>query len=247
MSLLQVSHLSIRYPKTVKRAVDDISFEVRPGEVLGILGGNGAGKTSSLKAVAGLLPFEPGTDISLDGSYLSNPLQRESARSLIGYCPDTGGVIRQATVEDHIEILLTNKKNRVSRKEAYSVMGHLGLGDFLKQEAGSFSHGMSRRLAVGLATLSAEKLLILDEPFDGVDPLGVEAIQDIVEEARKNLLAVIISTHLLSLLATTSDRILVMNRGRLVAEDASSTFMGEEASKRYSAILKQDNQQYVVQ
>jgi ABC-2 type transport system ATP-binding protein len=245
MSLLQVSNLSIKYPKTVKRAVDDISFVVNPGEVLGILGGNGAGKTSSLKAIAGLLPCEPETMIELNNSHLNNVSQREYVRSLIGYCPDTGGVIRQATVEDHLEILLTNKKNVVSRDQAYGVIEHIGLGDFLKQEAGSFSHGMSRRLAVALATLSAEKLLILDEPFDGVDPLGVEAIQDIIDEARRNSLAVIVSTHLLSLLAKTSDRILVMNKGRLVVEDSASSFLGEDANERYSAILKQDNQRYV--
>jgi ABC-2 type transport system ATP-binding protein len=246
MSLLEVSHLSIHYPKTLKKAVDDISFNVAPGEVLGILGGNGAGKTSSLKAIAGLLPFEPETQITLGGSLLSDNSHREQVRSLIGYCPDTGGVIRQATVEDHIEILLANKKNKVTRKEAYSVIEHIGLGDAIKQEAGSFSHGMSRRLAVALATLSAEKLLILDEPFDGVDPLGVEAIQDIVNEARKNSLAIIISTHLLSLLAMTSDRILVMNKGKIVAEDLSSAFTGEGSNERYSTILKQDNQQYAI-
>jgi ABC-2 type transport system ATP-binding protein len=238
--ILSVKNLSIRYPQSLKPAVDNISFDVFPGEVLGILGGNGAGKTSSLKAIAGVLPYEKNTSILVNGYQLTNLEEKESARSLIGYCPDTGGLIRQATVEDHISLILANNSD-INNLNAYGIVEKMGLAEHIKKEAGSFSHGMSRRLSVVLATLNAKKLLILDEPFDGVDPLGVEAIQEIIGLAKSEGLGIIISTHLLSLLAETSDRILVMNRGRVIAEENKQFFTNADASNKYAELLKLDN------
>lgn len=238
--ILSVKNLTIKYPQSLKAAVDNISFEVFPGEVLGILGGNGAGKTSSLKAIAGVLPCGQETSISIAGFQLTNLKEKEQARSLVGYCPDTGGLIRQATVEDHISLILANNSN-IDPINAYGVVEKMGLSEHIKKEAGSFSHGMSRRLSVVLATLNADKLLILDEPFDGVDPLGVEAIQGIIELAKKKGLGIIISTHLLSLLSETSDRILVMNKGRIIAEENKEFFTSLDASSKYAELLKADN------
>jgi ABC-2 type transport system ATP-binding protein len=240
-SILTVSDLVIRYPKTNRPAVDGISFQVEPGEVLGILGGNGAGKSSSLKAVAGLLPISYGS-ILLDGKSISSvSSDKESARDLIGYCPDTGGLIRQATVYEHIQILMSNKNRAISEGLALEIIKRMGLEESLNNIVGGFSHGMSRRLAVSLAALNAQKLMILDEPFDGVDPLGVEAIQEIVLQAKSAGLAVILSTHLLSLLAESTDRIIIMNKGRILYETQSTEFKSYDAHQKYSSILKADN------
>lgn len=240
-TILEVNNLTIRYPKTDKPAVDGISFNVEAGEVLGILGGNGAGKSSSLKAIAGLLPISSGR-ISVDGKLISSIYNdKEMARELIGYCPDTGGLIRQATVYEHLRIIMTSASRAIPEQLALDTIAKMGLSDSLYNVAGGFSHGMSRRLAVSLAALNAQKLLILDEPFDGVDPLGVEAIQEIVAKAKDSGLGVILSTHLLSLLAESTDRILVMNKGKILYETPSSEFKTLDAHAKYSSILKADN------
>lgn len=239
--ILTVNNLVIKYPKTDRPAVDGISFSVEAGEVLGILGGNGAGKSSSLKAAAGLLPVESGLISLGEKSISSIGSDKESAREEIGYCPDTGGLIRQATVYEHLQILMSNKDRQISEGLALDVIERMGLTESLNSIVGGFSHGMSRRLAVSIAALNAKKLMILDEPFDGVDPLGVEAIQEIVFKARSSGLAVILSTHLLSLLAESTDRILIMNKGRILYETPSEDFKSPDAHQKYSSILKADN------
>jgi ABC-2 type transport system ATP-binding protein len=238
-SLLNVSNLTIQYPSATKKAVNNVSFNVNAGEVLGILGGNGAGKSTTLKAIAGLIPTLGNSKISVDGLGITNLSTKEAARLLIGYCPDTGGLIRQATVEDHLQLVLSNK-NHLEKTLAYSIIEQMGLSDNLTQESGSFSHGMSRRLAVSLAVLNSDKVLILDEPFDGVDPIGVEAIQSIIRLAQANGLAIIVSTHLLSLLAEVSDRVIVMNKGRIIFEESGEYFRKSDANVKYAEILKSD-------
>lgn len=238
-NLLSISNLTIQYPSADKRAVNNISFNVNAGEVLGILGGNGAGKSTTLKAIAGLIPTLENSKVSVNGLDITTLSTKEAARLLIGYCPDTGGLIRQATVEDHLQLVLSNKKH-LEKTLAYEIIEQMGLTDNLAQESGSFSHGMSRRLAVSLAVLNSDKVLILDEPFDGVDPIGVEAIQNIIKLAQENGLAVIVSTHLLSLLAEVSDRVIVMNKGRIIFEESGEYFRKSDADIKYAEILKSD-------
>jgi ABC-2 type transport system ATP-binding protein len=237
--ILSVSNLTIQYPSASKKAVDKISFQVKGGEVIGILGGNGAGKSTTLKAIAGLIPTVEDSKIIVYGREITKLETKEDARLLIGYCPDTGGLIRQATVEDHIQLVLGNKRY-LEKELAYQIIEQMGLIDNLSQEAGSFSHGMSRRLAVSLAVLNSDKVLILDEPFDGVDPIGVEAIQNIIKLAKENGLGVIVSTHLLSLLAEVSDRVIVMNKGRIIFKESGEYFRKSDANIKYAEILKSD-------
>lgn len=238
-AILQVNNLSVQYPKVDKIAVNNISFNVYPGEVLGILGGNGAGKSTTLKAIAGVIPTFAKSRIIIDNYEITSLATKEAARKLIGYCPDTGGLIRQATVSDHVELLRSNKPS-IEKDLAYNIVSRLGLSEHLNKEAGSFSHGMSRRLAVALAVLNSERLLILDEPFDGVDPIGVEVIQEIIQQAKESRLAVIISTHLLNLLVSSSDKVAIMNNGRIIFEESSTYFKSLDASEKYASILKSD-------
>ena len=241
IQILNVDSLTIQYPKTPTPAVVSISFGVGEGEVLGILGGNGAGKSSTLKAIAGLLPISAGR-IEVCGKFVSDiGSDKEYARELIGYCPDTGGLIRQATVYEHLQIIMKNKARSIPEELALDIIEQMGLSEHLNNVSGGFSHGMARRLAVSIAALNAQKLLILDEPFDGVDPLGVEAIQTIVKKAKESGLGVILSTHLLSLLAESTDRILIMNKGKILHETSSSDFRSPNAQSIYTSLLKADN------
>lgn len=235
--LISIKDLVISYNENKSLAVNHISLQVSAGEVLGLLGSNGAGKTSTLRALAGLLPPTSG-EIAINGQIVDDSLNADRARSLIGYCPDTGGLIRQATPREHIGLSLGVRNKLSAWPYALELISQFGLDAVLDTETTGFSHGMSRRLSVVLAVISAEKVLILDEPFDGVDPLGVEVTINLIKKAKSEGLAVIVSTHLLSLLVEASDRICVMSAGKIIDDEPSAFFDGQEGSLRYSNLLK---------
>lgn len=234
--IVEVDQLVVRYDPTIDPAVDHVSFTVAAGEVLGILGGNGAGKTTTLRALAGIRPPSSGR-LAVSGFDLGSADQVAAAQALTGYCPDTAGLIRSATVREHVALALAYHGTPHDWPAALDLVEDFGLGHVLDRETTGFSHGMSRRLSVLLAALSARDLLILDEPFDGVDPVGVAATRRLIARAKASGMAVIVSTHLLSLLTDVSDRIAVMVAGRLVDEGPARAFSGRRGQARYDRAL----------
>lgn len=232
--VLNVQNLTVRFDKFT--AVDDISFKVDAGEVLGILGGNGAGKSTTLKVLGGVLKPTEGT-IVIDGNNLNKSREAYIAKQLTGYCPDVGGLVSGATPREHVKLLLTLRKKPELYSKGIELIGSFGLTDFIDSPASGFSHGMSRRLSVALAALASEKFLILDEPFDGVDPLGVDAINTIIAHAKSLGLAVIVSTHLQDLLVNVADRIMIMKKSRIITSEPSKHFEGEDGKSHYQALL----------
>lgn len=232
--VVKVEDLVIDYGSV--RAVNGISFEVAPGEVLGLLGRNGAGKSSTLRVLSTVAPATEGL-VEVAGFDLSRERDAEKARQVIGYCPDVGGVIRSATIREHIGLNLALHNRTHLWNQALELVDRFALTHALDKTAAGFSHGMTRRLSVILAALSSEQLLILDEPFDGVDPVGVETTLELVREAKASGLSVILSTHLQDVLAAGTDRILVAVDGRIVDGGIASEFAGEEGKERYVAAL----------
>lgn len=233
--IIQARDLTVEYGPVT--AVSNLNLEVTGGRVLGLLGGNGAGKSSTLRAIAAVNPPTEGT-LLVDGCDLSDPRQAESVRKVIGYCPDVGGLIRQATVREHIGITLASRDALEDWPYALELVEEFGLLQALDRETHGFSHGMSRRLSVLLAAISAKRVLILDEPFDGVDPLGVNATQAVIRRARDAGLAVLISTHLLRLLTLVSDDIAVMVSGSIVEKAPASDFYGTTGEQHYESLLR---------
>jgi ABC-2 type transport system ATP-binding protein len=169
---VRITDLTIRYGEVV--AVDRVTLVVAPGQVMGLLGGNGAGKSSTLRAVAGVNPPTSG-EVVVAGFNLADPRQVEKARQAVGYCPDLGGLIPAATPREHIAATLAFRGLTHLWPQAYELLDRFELAGALDRLTGGFSHGMARRLSVVLAALTAEQVLILDEPFDGVDPQGSDA------------------------------------------------------------------------
>lgn len=235
MSLVEVDSLKIMYKDF--EAVKGINFYSDAGKVLGILGGNGAGKSSTLRSLAAVTPVTAGT-ILIDGTPITDPQYIDYGRSLIGYCPDVGGLIPQATIKEHLSLALNIHNKMHLWDSAVHLVERFGLGEALNKSTGGFSHGMSRRLSVVLALLTSQKVLILDEPFDGVDPLGVEETIKAVNEATSAGLTVIISTHLQDLLVEASDDVLIMSKGEIIARGPADRFRGEEGKQSYKAILE---------
>lgn len=233
--MIKVDKLKVSFSGFV--AVDSISFEVAPGQVVGILGSNGAGKSTTMKALAGIIRPESGT-ITVDGHFLTSLDEEEAARGVIGYCPDVGGLVTGNTPREHIQLLLSLHDRVKDYDLGLYLVNEIGLDKFIDTPVGGFSHGMSRRLSVILATLASQKVLILDEPFDGVDPIGVDAIEKIVQEAKANGLAVIVCTHLQSILTRVVDDLLIMKDGRIVDRIAADDLKGSEGERKYKEILE---------
>lgn len=218
-------------------AVDNISFEVAPGQVVGILGSNGAGKSTTMKALAGII--RPGSgEIIVDGHTLTSLQEEEKAREVIGYCPDVGGLITGNTPREHIQLLLSLHDREKDYDLGLYLVHEIGLDKFIDTPVGGFSHGMSRRLSVILATLASQKVLILDEPFDGVDPIGVDAIEKIIQEAKRNGLAVVVCTHLQSILTRVVDDLVIMKQGKIVDRLPASELEGPQGEALYKNILE---------
>lgn len=235
MSVVSVRNLVIRYGDFT--AVDDISFEVSRGKVLGILGSNGAGKSSTLRVLAGVIPPFSG-NVLINGIDVTAPDKVDKAREIIGYCPDVGGLIKTATIREHIGITLSLHRKLHLWNQALELVDRFDLMDFLDKPTGGFSHGMSRRLSVILAALSAQDVLILDEPFDGVDPNGVNTTIDIINEATSSGLGVILSTHLQTLLTRASDTIAIMSGGKILEGGDAQLFAGAEGETLYEQLIQ---------
>jgi ABC-2 type transport system ATP-binding protein len=233
--VVQITDLTIRYGEVI--AVDQISLTVAPGQVLGLLGGNGAGKSSTLRAVAGVNPPTSG-ELVVAGFNMADPRQVEKARQTVGYCPDVGGLIPAGTPREHIAATLAFRGLTHLWPQAYDLLERFELATALDRLTGGFSHGMARRLSVVLATLTAEKVLILDEPYDGVDPDGADATLEVIKDAREAGLAVIISSHLLDLVVRSCDSVSVMSTGKLVATGPAGQFGGPSGHRRYQQLLR---------
>lgn len=234
-TVIEVDDLTIRYGEVT--AVNGLHLTLHRGEVLGLLGGNGAGKSSTLRALAGVNPPTTG-HLIVAGHDMADRKAVEKGRAAVGYCPDVGGIIRQATVREHIGFALATRGLTHLWPQALDLAEQFDLLSVIDRPAHGFSHGMSRRLSVLLATLTAQDVLILDEPFDGVDPLGVDATMAAITRARDANLGVLVSTHLIDLLVDASDRVAVLIGGKVVAEDTAAAFAGQPGKDRYAALLK---------
>lgn len=234
--LVDARDLVVSYDEGRVVAVDGLSLQVSAGEVVGVLGGNGAGKSSTLRTFAGVNPPSSGS-LAVAGNDMAVAREAELARNVVGYAPDVGGLIRQATVREHVGLALGLRGRVDFWPSALELVERFDLLRVLDRETGGFSHGMSRRLSVVLAVLTAERVLVLDEPFDGVDPLGVAATEEVIRGAAREGLGVVVSTHLLSLLSRVSDRICVMSRGKVVAEGGADHFDGLVGEAKYAELL----------
>lgn len=233
-AMIEVANLTVRYGDMT--AVDNISFTVESGKSLGILGSNGAGKSSTLRVLAGVNPPTEGK-VRIAGYEVTHPRQVDLARSVTGYCPDVGGLIKTATIREHIGVTLALHNKLHLWSPALEMVERFELMEFLDVPTSGFSHGMSRRLSVILAALSSTNALILDEPFDGVDPTGVDITMSIINEAKESGLAVIISTHLQELLVRASDDVIVMKGGKIRESGFADRFKGEQGKSLYRSIL----------
>jgi ABC-2 type transport system ATP-binding protein len=232
-TLVEVRDLTVAFGSVV--AVDGLDLSVPAGASVALVGRNGAGKSSSLRALAGVLPPTSGTVEICGVDAVRDP---SSARAAVGYCPDVGGLIPRATPWEHLELAARLRGLPGGwQRRARGLLDRFDLGGETDRVTAGFSHGMGRRMSVVLAASHEPRVLLLDEPFDGVDPLGVEATLDVVRELRTQGSAVLISTHLLPLAVQACDQVVVLRQGRVAAAAPATELSGEAGAERYRALL----------
>jgi ABC-2 type transport system ATP-binding protein len=233
-AVVEVRGLRVAFGSVV--AVDGLDLTVRSGASVALVGRNGAGKSTTLRVVAGVIPPSAG-DVVVSG--VSASTDPTAVRAKVGYCPDVGGLIPRATPWEHLQLAarLRGLRGDDWQQRAADLLDRFELRDAADRVTAGFSHGMGRRMSVVLAAFAEPDALLLDEPFDGVDPLGVEATMSVIAEARLRGAAVVVSTHLLPLAVEASEEILVLRQGRVVGANPAAEMAGEPGAKRYRALL----------
>ncbi len=225
--MLQIDHFSKTYPGG-KKAVDDLSLTVNAGEIMGFIGHNGAGKTTTLRCVAGILNFTEG-EISVDGhSVKTQPI---AAKQITAFLPDNPdlyefltGIQYLTLIADLYNIPKEARAQRIQKyADAFELTGALG------SAIGSYSHGMKQKLAVISALMRTPKLLILDEPFVGLDPQAAFVLKGFLHELCGAGGAVIFSTHVLEVAEKLCSRIAIIQRGKLVKIGETAAVVGDES------------------
>jgi ABC-2 type transport system ATP-binding protein len=212
--VIEAKNLTKRYGDTV--AVDDLSFSLQPGVVTGFLGPNGAGKSTTMRLILGLDRATKGS-VTVNGSpYVAHRRPLTEVGALLEAKAVHGG--RSA----YNHLLAIAQSNHINRKRIDEVLDLVGLSSVAKKRASGFSLGMGQRLGIATALLGDPSILILDEPVNGLDPEGILWIRNLLKHVASQGKTVMVSSHLMSEMALTADHLLVVGRGRLIADAPTS-------------------------
>jgi ABC-2 type transport system ATP-binding protein len=215
--MIEAAHLTKRYGATT--AVDDLSFQVKEGQVTGFLGPNGAGKTTTMRMILGLDAPASGT-VTVNGrAYRDLPAPLTEVGALL----DAKAVHGGRSARRHLEVLALSNGLPVSRVD--EVLRIVGLQEVARRRVGGFSLGMSQRLGVAAALLGDPGTLMFDEPVNGLDPEGILWIRQFMRALAAEGRTVLVSSHLMSEMALTADHLVVIGRGRLIADAGVQEFI----------------------
>lgn len=215
-------------------ALDDVSFTVRPGELFGFVGANGAGKTTAMRIIMGVLSADSGT-VTWRGSQPS----RDTLRSF-GYMPEERGLYQKMKVADQVEYFgrLYGMAAPDARKSADAWIERLGLAERRNDEVQALSLGNQQRAQLAVALVHDPQVLILDEPFSGLDPLAVDALAGVLAEKRDAGAPIIFSSHQLDLVERISDAVGIISSGRIVATGPVDDVREREGRSRLRVELR---------
>jgi ABC-2 type transport system ATP-binding protein len=219
--MIDARSLTKRYGSTV--AVNDLSFRILPGVVTGFLGPNGAGKTTPMRLILGLDHPSAGT-VTVNGKP-----HRQSASPMreVGALLDAKAVHGGRSARSHL--LCLAQTNNIPRRRVDEVLGIVGLSDVAGKRSKGFSLGMSQRLGIAAALLADPEILMFDEPVNGLDPEGILWIRNLMRSLAAEGRAVFVSSHLMSEMENTADHVLVIGRGRLIADCSMAEFIARSS------------------
>ncbi len=236
--MLNIQHLCKRYGN--KAAVEDLSLHIRPGEIYGFIGHNGAGKTTTLKACAGILTFDGG-EILVDGlSVRSDPL---ACKRRIAYIPDNPDLYDFLSGIQYLnfvaDIFGVGKEERGRRIREYA--DAFGLTADLAQPISAYSHGMKQKLAVISALLHQPRLILMDEPFVGLDPAAAHTLKQLMRTHCDRGGAIFFSTHVLEVAEKLCDKVAIIKNGRLIASGSMEEVKGDSSLENVFLELEADH------
>jgi ABC-2 type transport system ATP-binding protein len=221
--MIEARGLTKRYGSTA--AVDDLSFTIRSGVVTGFLGPNGAGKTTTMRLILGLDHPTAGT-VTINGQ--THP-QLPSPMHEVGALLDASAVHGGRTARNHLLCLAQTNAIPISRVD--EVLGLVGLSDVASRRSKGFSLGMSQRLGIAAALLGSPEILMFDEPVNGLDPEGILWIRTLMRALAAEGRTVFVSSHLMSEMENTADHLIVIGRGRLIADCAMAEFIAQASGR----------------
>ncbi len=235
--MLKIEHLTKAYGE--KKAVDDLSLHINPGEIYGFIGHNGAGKTTTLKAVAGILQFDKGEILIGGKSVCTSPLD---CKRDIAYIPDNpdlydymSGIKYLNFIADVFGVSAADRKERIRK---YSELFELTAD--LAQPIAAYSHGMKQKLAIIAAWLHSPKLIIMDEPFVGLDPKASHLLKGMMREVCDEGGAIFFSTHVLEVAEKLCDKVAIIKGGRLVRSGTMEEVKGDDSLEEVFLELEEE-------
>ena len=232
--MIEITHLSKRYGALT--AVDDITFNVEPGQVLGFLGPNGAGKSTTMKMITGFLAPTSGTVRVCGHDVEQEPL---AAKRVMGYLPEGAPSYGEMTVNGFLDFIADVRDlhgdQRTKRKQ--DVIERLSLQGVMEQSIETLSKGFRRRVGLAQAILHDPKVLILDEPTDGLDPNQKHEVRNLISHMAKDKI-IVISTHILEEVDAVCNRAMIIANGRVLADDTPKGLAARSATGRLDEVFR---------
>ena len=236
--MLEIKNFSKSYLKG-KKAVDNVNLTIQDGEIFGFIGHNGAGKTTTIKSIVGILKVEEG-DILINGlSIIKNP---KECKKIMAYVPDNPDIYENLTGIQYLNFILDvykiSKKDREERIKEYADLFQLtsALGDLIS----SYSHGMKQKLVIISALIHKPKILILDEPFVGLDPVASHKVKEIMREMCNEGASIFFSTHVLEVAEKLCDKVAIIKNGQIVANGDVKDIIGDSSLEELFMELEED-------
>ena len=218
-----------------RRVVDGVDFQVEAGEIVGLLGPNGAGKTTSFRMTCGMIEPDAGKVVLNDIDVTHWPMYRRARDGGMGYLAQESSVFRKLSVENNLlgvmEMLGMDRKARIRRCD--ELLDQFDIGRLRKARAMSLSGGERRRLEIARSLVSNPKLILLDEPFTGIDPVTIDSIQQIVRDLRSRGISILITDHQVRETLEITDRSYVIRSGRVLCHGQPAEVLSNPEARKY--------------
>lgn len=236
--MLKIENLTKTYGQ--KKAVDNLSLEIENGHIYGFIGHNGAGKTTTLKSIAGIMEFDQGNIYIDNKSIKEEPL---ACKKVMAYIPDNPNLYEYLTGIKYLNFIAdvygVSQAERTDRIKKYGDM--FELTDSLGEPISAYSHGMKQKLAVISALIHEPKLIIMDEPFVGLDPKASHLLKDLMRDLCDRGGAIFFSTHVLEVAEKLCDKIAIIKAGKLVVSGNTQDVIGDDSLEEVFLELEDDN------
>ena len=222
--MLKIENLTKTYGE--KKAVDDLTLHINPGEIYGFIGHNGAGKTTAIKSCCGILPFDQGEIFIKGMSVKENPLE---CKKVLAYIPDNPDLYEFMTGIQYLNFIADIFAVEADRRQ--TLIGKYAdifeITDDLAQPVGAYSHGMKQKLAIISALIHEPELIIMDEPFVGFDPKASHRLKEIMRNICREGGAIFFSTHVLEVAEKLCDKVAIIKKGKLIKEGTTEEVRGD--------------------